>query len=68
MAAFARVEAAKRRLVFQLDELGLPTDGVATTASVPYYLSALVLEKLRFVHDAVRSRRNPIPAQASLQV
>src|SRR4051794_10400025 len=28
MAAFARVEAAKRRLVFQLDELGLPTDGV----------------------------------------
>ena len=34
----------------------------------PFYLSALVLEKLRFVHDAVRSRRNPIPAQASLQV
>ncbi len=28
LAAFARVEAAKRRLVFQLDELGLPTDGV----------------------------------------
>jgi len=58
MAAFARVEAAKRRLVFQLDELGLPTDD----------LSALVLEKLGFRHDAVRSRRNPIPAQASLQV
>ena len=28
LAAFARTEAAKRRLVFQLDELGLPTDGV----------------------------------------
>jgi hypothetical protein len=28
MAAFARVEAAKRRLVHQLDGLGLPTDGV----------------------------------------
>jgi hypothetical protein len=33
-----------------------------------FYLSALVLEMLRFVHDAVRSRRNPIPAHASLQV
>jgi hypothetical protein len=29
MAAFADAEAAKRRLVFQLDDLGLPTDGVA---------------------------------------
>jgi len=28
MAAFADAEAAKRRLVFQLDDLGLPTDGV----------------------------------------
>ena len=28
LAAFARVEAAKRRLVLQLDELGLPTHGV----------------------------------------
>ena len=28
LAAFARTEAAKRRLVFQLDELGLPTDGM----------------------------------------
>lgn len=28
MAAFADTEAAKRRLVFQLDELGLTTDGV----------------------------------------
>jgi hypothetical protein len=34
----------------------------------PFYLSALVLEKLRFVHDAVRGRRNPLPARASLQV
>jgi hypothetical protein len=34
----------------------------------PFSLSAPVLEKLRFVHDAVRSRRNPIPAQASLLV
>ena len=29
MAAFADAEAAKRRLVYQLDDLGLPTDGVA---------------------------------------
>ncbi len=28
MAAFADTEAAKRRLVYQLDDLGLPTDGV----------------------------------------
>lgn len=28
MAAFARVEAAKRRLVHQLDDLDLPTDGL----------------------------------------
>ena len=29
MAAFADAEAAKRRLVYQLDDLGLATDGVA---------------------------------------
>ena len=29
LAAFADAEAAKRRLVYQLDDLGLPTDGVA---------------------------------------
>ena len=29
LAAFADAEAAKRRLVYQLDDLGLPTDGLA---------------------------------------
>ena len=34
MAAFAGAEAAKRRLVYQLDDLGLPTDGVRVRPAV----------------------------------
>jgi hypothetical protein len=36
MAAFALAEAAKRRLVFQLDELALPTAGVELRSAVQH--------------------------------